>query len=181
MRVLTAASSAWVSGCLFARAATRLLRLGVLSGAVILLALPARAADSEAEMLAAPTAAFNHAHEWYIYLALGLGVLNLILLYLLNRSTRSAAFDGEVSIGTDPHTGSSERTEKRMAKRKREIDELRHQVEELTMQLSAEAQKRPTMYQAQEIARKAVQEELARAALPGAPGAANPTSPSSDR
>lgn len=124
------------------------------------------------DSLALAPAPFNHTHEWLIYVALGLGALNTILLYLLNRSARPAVADAaaarsEAGTSDGLHGSSSSRTDKRMDKRKREIDDLRQQVEDLTGQLTAETTKRLTPAQIQELVRALVHDELTRSSLPG--------------
>ena len=125
------------------------------------------------DSLALAPAPFNHTHEWLIYVSLGLGALNTILLYLLNRSARPAVADAaaarsEAGTSDGLHgSSSSSRTDKRMDKRKREIDDLRQQVEDLTGQLAAETTKRLTPAQIQELVRALVHDELTRSALPG--------------
>ncbi len=128
------------------------------------------AANYPADALALAPAPFSYTHEWLIYVALGLGGLNMILLYLLNRSPSRSAADSVThsELGSsDAPSSSSSRTDKRMDKRKREIDELRNQVEELTVKLNIECTKRLTTAQVQELVRTFVHDELTRSALPG--------------
>ena len=108
------------------------------------------------------------AHEWLLYVALGLGVLNLLLFYLLYRSPRQAA---DAATGSGEAIGTSTRTDKRMDKRKREIDDLRQQVDELRDRLETEAVKRLTTTQIKELVRTLVHDELTRSALPTGGGA----------
>lgn len=108
------------------------------------------------------------AHEWLLYVALGLGVLNLLLFYLLYRSPRQAA---GAATGSGEAIGSSTRTDKRMDKRKREIDDLRQQVDELRDRVETEAIKRLTTAQIKELVRTLVHDELTRSAFPTGDGA----------
>ncbi|MBC7448650.1 MAG: hypothetical protein H7330_11385 [Hymenobacteraceae bacterium] len=136
-----------------------------------------------AALLAAPLASWAQAgtdrlpadpgREWLIYVALGLGGLNLILLYLLNRSPRRASDSSDLG-GTESDHSSSSRTEKRMEKRKREIDDLRLQVDTLSEQLASDSQRRLTTPQIQDLVRALVHDELTRAALPGSAGPPKP-------
>ena len=145
-------------------------RAGALLVAGTILALPAlgqgATPDVAAETLTIAPTVFNHTHEVLIYVALGLGGVNTLLLLLLNRSARSAADEAAGDTADGAH-GSSSRTDKRMDKRKREIDELRQQVDDLTEQVTTEADKRLTPAQIQELVRTLVRDELTRTALPG--------------
>ncbi|MBC7447408.1 MAG: hypothetical protein H7330_05060 [Hymenobacteraceae bacterium] len=139
-----------------------------------LLALPsgtyAAPPDYPADSLAVAPAPFSHTHEWLIYVALGLSALNMILLYLRNRSSAGSSDSlshGESGAGDGLSGSSSSRTDKRMDKRKREIDDLRHQVDELTAKLAVESAKRLTPAQIQELVRTFAHDELTRSALPG--------------
>lgn len=125
--------------------------------------------DQSADALALTPAPFNHTHEWLIYVALGLGALNMVLLYLLNRSPRPQPAQADGSEASEGSSASTTRTDLRMDKRKREIDSLRQSVEGLTGQITAEAAKHLTPAQIQELVRTFVQDELKRTALPGSP------------
>ncbi len=146
---------------------------GPFLGSGLLLLMPglARAAGAAAEVpveaVALASAPFSHTHEWLIFIALGLGGLNTMLLYLLNRSARPRAADAGTDTEGAVTTGGSSRTDRRMDKRKREIDDLRQQVIDLTAQLAAETDKRPTTPQIHEMVRVLVRDELTRTALPG--------------
>lgn len=165
MSVLSAfiAPARWV-----VRGCRRLKKSGLLLAAALLAAPLAAWAQAGTDRLPA-----DPGREWLIYVALGLGGLNLILLYLLNRSPRRASDSNDLEATESDHSSSS-RTEKRMEKRKREIDDLRLQVDTLSEQLTSDSQRRLTTPQIQDLVRALVHDELTRAALPGSAGPPTP-------
>lgn len=98
-------------------------------------------------------------HDWLLYVAMGLSLLNLVLVYMLYRSPdRTSASNGDPAS----ESGHGSRTEKRIEKRKREIDELRQQIDDLSHRVVAESHSHLNVQQIQELVRTLVKDELNR-------------------
>jgi hypothetical protein len=133
-------------------------------GAILSLASSVAYAQDAANQSGGPAvvAAPNHMHEWLVYGAVAMGVLNLVLLYLLYRSPSR---NREVAMMDE--AGGVSRTDKRMDKRKREIDELRQLIDALTVRLANESASRLNTAQVHELVMTLVHDELTRAATYG--------------
>jgi hypothetical protein len=148
------------SCCSLAPESRQVVRLLVLGGLFLALPLLGYAEGGMPDEAAAMSAGTSDS-QWLSYTALGLSVLNLVLIYFMYTSSSRA--DNASSLDREM-TGSSARTEKRMEKRKREIDDLRLQVDELQARLEAETAKRLTTVQTQEFVRALINDELGRGA-----------------
>ncbi len=111
--------------------------------------------------------------SWLSYFSTALGLLNLLLIFWLYRSSGTPA---PSPVGQDAASESSGRTQRRLDKRKREIDELRTRLEALD-QHSIPATAAPstalTPEQIQALVREQVRDELARLAATATVSAAN--------
>lgn len=103
--------------------------------------------------------------NWLIYTALGLGLLNLVLMYMLYRSPGHAS--PEAASSFDPLASS--RTQKRLDKRKREVEELREQMDKIGHELRGTAGQQMTPGQIQDLVRALVRDELSRQATASRP------------
>lgn len=97
-------------------------------------------------------------HDWLLYVAMGLSLLNLVLVYMLYRSPGRSPQNADPTV----ESGHGARTEKRIEKRKREIDELRQQIDDLSHRVVAESNSHLNVQQIQELVRTLVKDELNR-------------------
>lgn len=103
-------------------------------------------------------------HEWLLYAAVAMGVLNLVLLYMLYRTPSRHQ---DVAMSVDETGSPSSRTDKRMDKRKREIDELRHSLDALTARIAHDGAGRLNTAQIHDLVKALVHDELTRSATHG--------------
>lgn len=107
--------------------------------------------------------------SWLSYFSTALGLLNLLLIFWLYRNSGTPA---PSPVGQDAASESSNRTQRRLDKRKREIDELRARLEALdSLPSPATAAGSLTPEQVQVFVREQVRDELARLAATTVVGA----------